>query len=93
MSDTIELLEAIGRNAALRHATAAELAGVLEQAGASEAIKAAVTSGDASLLSGEFGHMQMHTTHHSQAPSHEEEPAEEHEKDDTDQPPRHGRDD
>jgi hypothetical protein len=55
MSDTIELLDAIGRDASLRHASTAELAGVLEQVQASTSLKAAVTSGDSTQLSREFG--------------------------------------
>lgn len=51
MSDTIELLEAIGRDASLRHASAEELAGVLEQVQASTSLKAAVARGDSSELS------------------------------------------
>jgi hypothetical protein len=59
MSDTIELLDAIGRDASLRHASAAELAGVLEQVQASTSLKAAVTSGDIAGLSREFGGKPM----------------------------------
>lgn len=55
MSDTIELLDAIGRDASLRHASAAELAGVLEQVQASTSLKAAVALGDSTQLSWEFG--------------------------------------
>jgi hypothetical protein len=56
MSDTIELLEAIGRDASLRHASSEELADVLHKARASEALTAAVASGDSSLLAEELGH-------------------------------------
>ncbi|HVI57137.1 MAG TPA: hypothetical protein VM621_19005 [Luteibacter sp.] len=56
MSDTIELLEAIGRDASLRHATSEELTSVLQQAKASDALTAAVASGDSSLLAVELGH-------------------------------------
>jgi hypothetical protein len=55
MLDTIEMLEAIGSDASLRYASTVELANVLEQAKATEALTAAVVSGDASLLTQEFG--------------------------------------
>ncbi len=71
MSDTIELLEAIGQNAALRHASAETLAHALEHAQASEALKAAIASGDSSRLFEELGHKPMHAPH-TQGPGHEE---------------------
>lgn len=74
MSDTIELLEAIGQNATLRHASVDELAPILEQAKASAALKSAVAAGDSSLLSEEFGHKPNRTPQISNAPGHEEEP-------------------
>src|SRR3546814_20233048 len=73
MSDTIELLETIGQNAALRHASADELAPMLEQAKASETLKSAVASGDSSLLTEEFGHKPNKTPQISNTPGHEEE--------------------
>lgn len=72
MSDTIELLEAIGNDASLRHASANELATRLEQLGASEALKAAVSSGDSSHLSSELGHRLMQKPQVSQAPGQED---------------------
>ncbi|HEV2681513.1 MAG TPA: hypothetical protein VGV14_13495 [Rhodanobacter sp.] len=72
MSDTIELLNAIGQNAALRYASAEELAHTLEQTDASEAFKAAVMSGDSSRLSEELGQKPMHVDHNTQIPGHEE---------------------
>ncbi|WP_082547453.1 hypothetical protein [Rhodanobacter sp. Soil772] len=72
MSDTIELLEAIGRNATLRHASVDELASILEQAKASEALKSAVAAGDSSLLSEEFGHQPNRVPQITNAPGHEE---------------------
>lgn len=77
MTDTLELLEAIGQDASLRHATVEELANILEQAQASEALKAAVASGDSSLLSGEFGELLNLTPQSVQNPGHEEEEEEE----------------
>ena len=55
MSDTIELLDAIGRDASLRYASVAELAGVLEQVQASPSLKTAVVLGDSTGLSRDFG--------------------------------------
>jgi len=55
MLDTIEMLEAIGSDASLRYASTVELANVLEQATAAEALTAAVVSGDTSHLTREFG--------------------------------------
>lgn len=72
MSDTIELLEAIGSDASLRHATAEELTGVLQQAKASEALTAAVATGDRSLLAAELGENINVTPQATQTPSHEE---------------------
>jgi hypothetical protein len=72
MTDTIELLETIGQDASLRHASAEELALVLEQAQASEALTAAVASGDSSRLWTEFGHKPMQTPQSTLGPAHEE---------------------
>jgi hypothetical protein len=55
MLDAIEMLETIGSDASLRHASSEKLGEVLQQAQASEAFKAAVMSGDSSRLSGELG--------------------------------------
>ncbi|WP_445145427.1 hypothetical protein [Dyella sp. Tek66A03] len=66
MSDTIELLEAIGRDASLRHASAAELTRILEQAKASQALTAAVANADSSRLYEEFGHRPMYSPQSSQ---------------------------
>ena len=59
MTDTIELLEAIGQNASLRHASSQALAAALEQAKASHALTAAVSTGDSSRLSQEFGDIDL----------------------------------
>jgi hypothetical protein len=72
MSDTIELLEAIGANAALRYASAQDLTQALEQVDASEALKAAAMAGDTSLLSAELGHKPMIVNHDIHSPGHEE---------------------
>ncbi|GGA29898.1 hypothetical protein [Dyella nitratireducens] len=77
MIDTLDLLEAIGRDASLRHASTEELTSALVQAQASEALTAAVASGDSSRLFEEFGHMQNEPPQSGNHPFHEEEPDEE----------------
>jgi hypothetical protein len=72
MPDTIELLEAIGQNATLRHASASELVPLLEQAKASGALKSAVAAGDSSFLSEEFGHQPNGVPQITHVPGHEE---------------------
>jgi hypothetical protein len=57
--DTIEMLEAIGRDATLRHASTQELTTFLEQANASEALTTAVASGDTVKLCSELGLKRM----------------------------------
>jgi len=59
MTDTIELLEAIGKNAMLRHASPQVLTVALEQAKASPALTAAASTGDSSHLSREFGDIDL----------------------------------
>ena len=66
MLDTIEMLETIGSDASLRYTSAAELTNVLEQAEASGALTAAVSSGDVSHLSQEFGDRKMFSPQVSQ---------------------------
>ncbi|PWK92691.1 hypothetical protein [Fulvimonas soli] len=73
MTDTIDLLEAIGRDASLRHASAEELAKALEQAQASEALAAAAASGDRARLFEELGHRECEPPQSTQMPGHEEE--------------------
>jgi hypothetical protein len=78
MADTIELLEAIGRDALLRHASAEELGKVLEKSQASEALTAAVVFGDSSRLTQEFGQKRMDPPNSSQGlPDEDEEPDQE----------------
>jgi hypothetical protein len=78
MTDTIELLEAIGRDASLRHTPAGEMARLLEQAQASAALVAAAASGDSSELTVEFGQLANQVPQVTQMPAREEEePAEE----------------
>jgi hypothetical protein len=56
MSKTIELLELIGQDASLRHASQEDLAQALEALNASDGLKVAVASGDKSRLGEELGH-------------------------------------
>lgn len=63
MSNTIELLEAIGRDASLRHASAEDLSQALTGLKASDALKLAAISGDEGHLSKELGHGDVKTTH------------------------------
>jgi hypothetical protein len=84
MSDTIELLEVIGRDASLRYASAEDLVRALEQAQASDALAAAAVSGDISELVAELGPKPMNVPQISQAPAREDD--EEQEEDDIDEP-------
>jgi hypothetical protein len=82
MSDTIELLEAIGKDAALRYASAEDLAHALARAGASDALKAAAIARDSSLLAAELGPKEPQRVDHSpHAPGHEEHHDHEHDHD------------
>lgn len=84
MTDTMELLEAIGQDATLRHASADALNEVLDAAEASDALKAAVASGDSAWLAQEFGTRAMYGSQSSQTfPAEEEEPAREDEDEPT----------
>jgi hypothetical protein len=56
MSNTIELLERIGQDASLRHASRESLAQALNALNASEGLKVAAASGDKSRLGEELGH-------------------------------------
>ncbi|APG03884.1 hypothetical protein BJI69_08180 [Luteibacter rhizovicinus DSM 16549] len=60
MLDTIEMLEVIGSDASLRYASAVELTNALEQAEATEALTAAVASGDSTHLLRELGSKRMY---------------------------------
>jgi hypothetical protein len=77
MADTLELLESIGQDATMRHASAEELSNLLELAQASEALTAAATSGDVSLLLKELGLTPNLSPQVTQNPGHEEEEEEE----------------
>lgn len=62
MTNTIELLEAIGRDASLRHASGEDLSRALSGLQASEGLKRAAISGDDSYLAQELGHRDVKTT-------------------------------
>ncbi len=64
MSNTIDLLETIGRNASLRHASGEELSQALSGLQASEALKQAAISGDVGHLVTELGHRDVKTPNH-----------------------------
>ncbi|WP_109126660.1 hypothetical protein [Dyella sp. C11] len=66
MTDTMDWLEAIGQDATLRHASTDELTSTLEAAEASEALLAAVASGDSAWLAQEFGYRPMMSPQSSQ---------------------------
>jgi hypothetical protein len=79
MTDTIDLLEVIGQDASLRHASGEELMSLLEQAQASEGLTAAIACGDTSLLLGELGLTKNQAPQVVQNPGREEEEEEEQE--------------
>jgi len=74
MADTIEWLETIGKSAKLRHAAVEELSDTLAQTDASDALRAAIMSGDRSQLSTELGNKPMKGEHNINCPGREDEP-------------------
>lgn len=72
MRDTVELLEAIGRDASLRRASPEELARALEADGASPGLLDMAAHGDSTALTEELGLKHMHVEHQSQTGGHEE---------------------
>ena len=64
MTNTIELLEAIGRDATLRHASPESLSQALTGLQASEALKLAAISGDYGHLLKELGHRPIKDPNH-----------------------------
>lgn len=85
MLDTIDMLEAIGSDASLRHASAEELTAVLEQAQASGGLTSAVATGDSAALFMELGHQPNYAPQVAQFPGQEEQ-EEEPEQDETNEP-------
>lgn len=73
MSDTIELLEAIGRDASLRRASPEEVDARLARAHASEGLRVAAASGDTSRLFAELGQRPMYAPQATQTIHEEEE--------------------
>lgn len=73
MTDTIDLLEAIGSDASLRYASTEDLAAMLDAAQATETLKAAACTGDSALLATELGGITMHQSQTSQTAVEEEE--------------------
>lgn len=74
MTDTIELLESIGKNASLRHAPVEHLARALAGLDASENLRRAAASGDRGILTQELGYRALETPHtvNQTAPEEEE---------------------
>lgn len=63
MRDTIDLLEVVGRDASLRHASGEHLVRVLEGMQATEALKQAARSASGSPLTEELGPRNVQVTH------------------------------
>ena len=80
MSDTIELLEAIGQDASLRFAPSEELVRALEDASASEALRTAAATGDRGTLTEELGPRPNQPPQIINAPGHEEDEPDEKEE-------------
>jgi hypothetical protein len=84
MTNTIELLETIGRDASLRHASGEALSQALAGLQASEALKQAAISGDDGHLARELGHRDIKSPNHvnnNVGGGHEEDIESEHEGD------------
>lgn len=68
MTNTIELLESIGSDASLRHASAEDLERTLETMHASDALRRAVTTGEPQHLKIELGHKERPVNHNPPPP-------------------------
>lgn len=77
MTDTIELLEAIGSDASLRYSQAGELMGVLEQAQASAGLTMAAALGDGAPLRHELGLQKISEAPQTNSPGYGDEEEEE----------------
>ncbi|APG05060.1 hypothetical protein BJI69_14925 [Luteibacter rhizovicinus DSM 16549] len=72
MRDTVELLEAIGRDANLRRASPEVLARALEATHASPGLLELVARGNSATLASELGLVDRYTEHQSQTGAHED---------------------
>jgi len=72
MRDTVELLEAIGRDATLRRASPEVLARALKATDASPGLLELVANGDGTALTNELGLVDRYVEHMSQTGAHEE---------------------
>lgn len=77
MQDTIDMLEAIGRDADLRYARSEELAESSALAESSEALRIAIREGNSLVLFEELGARVMQSAQGTMSPSREDEPEEE----------------
>lgn len=68
MTDTIDLLETIGRNASLRHASYKELERALELMHASDSLRQAAASGESGCLRTELGLKENKVVHAPPSP-------------------------
>ncbi|MFC5524325.1 hypothetical protein ACFPPA_01085 [Rhodanobacter ginsengisoli] len=88
MSNTIELLEVIGKDASLRHASGEDLSQALSGLQASEGLKRAAISGDDGPLVKELGHRDIKGPNHvnqNHGPCHDDDGndgGKDHDKDD-----------
>jgi hypothetical protein len=73
MRDTVELLEAIGRDATLRRASPEVLTRALEATHASPGILELVARGNGSILKSELGLVDRYVEHRSQTGAYDDE--------------------
>lgn len=85
MLDTIDLLDAIGQDAALRYMPGDDLVNEQVLADAAESLKAAISTGDRSALADEFGARVMQATQVNQRPGREDDEPD-HDDDEDDKP-------
>jgi len=95
MSDSIDLLEAVGRDASLRRLPPDELARRLKAAGATEVLASAAAQRDSTLLGQEFGIRVMGKPNHGNggytdepAPLHVPTPVDDEEESEADDEPQ-----
>lgn len=77
MHDTIDMLEAIGQDASLRHADSETLVANIALGAASEALKTAILRGSRAELLAELGEQPMQAMQGIQMPQREEDPDQE----------------